>query len=486
MHQRAIVLYKLHKIILISLIFLASENIFTQTLTDTLKVANKPSDSADYFNGDTDLNLCKASYDGNAKAVLDLLNKGAKLDFYSDGRNALHYAILNGHLDVVQILVLNGADVNLPAEEGETPLIMSVRNGFDDITDFLCQKGALPDSCDDTRRTPLMFAVANGSFLLADMLLFYGANLSLKDFGGNDAFMLAVYTNQTDMASYLHIKGADINTLDLYNNTPLIVAAEKSYPEMIDSLLNWGANSLLKNKAGFSVLAMSIRSNSPDIVKSLIHIKIGVNENIRPGIKPRDLAKGKPSIDSLLRSAGGRRSAFPDYNEILIGFDFSSNFSDYMNDIHLGLFDPKFFTSVSLGFHARMAALKLYVPKSDQVWYQYRERRYFIWAGLDKQLTIIKSGNWTRYGLSLGLKAGYTFGNYRGSSTKAASEWLAVPSAQLFFAGRYTTFSIGYEYAKYPCFELSPGHLTATVRFHFPSRSEQVNYKNIYWIQTNQ
>jgi len=331
-----------------------------------------------------------------------------------------------------------------------------------------------------------MFAVANGSILLSDMLLFYGANLSLKDLGGNDAFMLASYSNQTTLASYLHMKGADINTRDFYNNTPLIVAAEKSYPEMIDSLLIWGANPLLKNNAGFTALAMSIRANSPVIVKSLIQNKIDVNEDIRPGIKPLDLAKGKPSIDSLIRSAGGRRSAFPDYKEILIGFDFSSNFSDYMNDIHVGLFDPKFFTSISLGFHARMTAMKLYVPISDQVWYQYRERRYFIWAGLDKQLTLINSGNWTRYGLSLGLKVGYTFGNFRGSSTNAAAEWLAVPSVQMFYSGRYTTFSMGYEYAKYPCFELSPGHLTATVRFHFPYRREDVNYKNIYWIQTNQ
>jgi len=156
-----------------------------------------------------------------------------------------------------------------------------------------------------------------------------------------------------------------------------------------------------------------------------------------------------------------------------------------MNNIHFGLFDPKFYTSLSLGFHARMASMKIYVPKSDLVWNQYRERRYFIYASFDKQLNLIRSGSKNRYGISFGVKAGYTFGNYRGSSSNAASAWLAVPSAQLFYSSRYTTFSMGYEYARYPCFELSPNHLTASIKFHFPTLREEVNYKNIYWIQTN-
>ena len=170
---------------------------------------------------------------------------------------------------------------------------------------------------------------------------------------------------------------------------------------------------------------------------------------------------------------------------MLIGFDFSSNFSDYMNNLHIGLYDPKYYTSISLGFHARMTAMKLYVPKSETIWYQYWERRYLIWAGIDKQLPIFRSVASDKSGLSIGLKGGYTFGNYRGSSVNAASKWMLIPSLQIFHSSRFTTVSIGYEYAKYPCFELSPNHLTASLKFHFPLRKESLNYKNIDWLQPN-
>jgi ankyrin repeat protein len=461
------------------------ENSTAQNENDSLITRKTVPDSIDYFTGDIDLNLCTAAYDGNSAAVLALLNKGANVDYSADGRTALHYAIFNGNLDITKILVLNGSDINRPADEGQTPLIMAVRNGRDEITDFLCQHGALIDSSDDNHRTALMFAIANGSFLLADLLLYYGANLYLKDFGGNDAFMLATYTNQPDLAAYLHSVGADINTRDSYNNTPLIVAAEKSYSEMIDSLIIWGADARLKNNTGNTALAKAINEGNLSNVTTLVNKFGTVNESIRPGIRPLDLAKSNPGIDSILRKAGAHRSLIPYYSEMLIGFDFASNFSDYMNNMHIGLYDPKKFTSISLGFHTRMAAMKLYVPKSDIVWYQYRERRYFIYAAIDKQIPVSCTGKWGKCGLAIGLKGGYTFGNYRGSSADAASEWLLVPSAQFFYSARNITISSGYEYAKYPCFELSPHHLTASIKFHFPFRKESTNYKSVFWIQTN-
>jgi ankyrin repeat protein len=469
----------------VALIVFHAENSTGQSVNDSISARTLTPDTTNYFSGDKDLNLCTAAYDGNDSAVLALLNMGASMNYYNDGLTALQYAILNDHLSIAKILILNGADINLISSEGETPLLLAVRNEHDEIADYLCQQGAAIDSTDYLHRTSLMFAVANGSFYLEDMLLYYGANPSLKDIDGNDALMIACYTNQPELASDLHKYGADVNTTDKEKNTPLIVAAEKSYNEIIDSLLLWGADPSKKNSFGYNALAKCVSANSPSTVKILLSKSTITNENIRPGIKPLDLAKNFPLIDSLLRSAGARHSIFPDYHEMLFGFDFSSNFSDYMNSVHVGLYDPKYLTSLRVGFHTRMAAMKLYVPVSETIWYQYWERRYFIWAGLDKLFPIFHSKNKTISGLSVGFKGGYTFGNYRGSSTDAAAEWLIVPAVQLFQSGRYHTISLGYEYAKYPCFELGPSHLTASLRFHFPLKKVTRNSKSIDWIQTN-
>ena len=55
----------------------------------------------------------------------------------SEGRNALIWASMKGHLDVVKFLVQNGADENVQSNEGETPLSVAFRNNHDDVVIFL-------------------------------------------------------------------------------------------------------------------------------------------------------------------------------------------------------------------------------------------------------------------------------------------------------------------------------------------------------------
>jgi hypothetical protein len=83
------------------------------------------------------------------------LNSGGSPDRY-------FYAAINaGSIDCVQLMIARGANVNLPGEEGMTPLMTSARvtyRGTIEITELLIKKGANVNARANKGSTALMYA----------------------------------------------------------------------------------------------------------------------------------------------------------------------------------------------------------------------------------------------------------------------------------------------------------------------------------------
>ena len=457
-----------------------------QTMADTLRTDQSPAlqDTNWYATGDMNLNLLMAADTDDIKAALYVLNRGANINAVTEeGATPLMYASQKGFLDMVKLLVLNGADVTACDYKGESALVAAAKFDREDIADFLVQQGAPIDSCSRDGETALMHAVAGGFNILTDMLLYYGANPLRRDQHGNDALMISAYQNFPDMASILLFNGANANCTDNDGNTPLMIAAQKGFDEMADTLLHWGANVENKNKNGYTALAMAIQNGNQDAVKLLLLNKARVNESIRPGVRPLDLVpKGNTAMDSLLRNSGASRSSFPDYSRLIIGGNLSFNFHDYSNGIFTGLYDSKYASTISVGFMSRISARSVLVMQDEINGHQYWERRYLLWAGIEKQFSLFRGKNDSRSGFFAGLKEGFSFGGYRGSNSHAESRWMLIPSAGVSRTGRVLNASLGYEYAPYPNYSLSPSRIVLSFGFHFPVRNESRNIKTINWL----
>ena len=102
------------------------------------------------------------------------------------GRTALHYAVLGGRWQVVQILVDHGADVNIADTlSGWTPLHYAAQKGHRVMVQLLLAGGADVHVMDtDCGATPLHYAARHGHPEVVQLLVDRGADVNYADDDG--------------------------------------------------------------------------------------------------------------------------------------------------------------------------------------------------------------------------------------------------------------------------------------------------------------
>ena len=97
-------------------------------------------------------------------------------DVDDQGTSALHWAALNGRMEVVKALLQQGAMLNQRSSDGQTPLHWAAIKGQLFAVDALCSAGAELDCLDKWGFSALMRGAQNGHTLLVLFLLRYAAN----------------------------------------------------------------------------------------------------------------------------------------------------------------------------------------------------------------------------------------------------------------------------------------------------------------------
>ncbi|NCD71294.1 ankyrin repeat domain-containing protein [Mucilaginibacter agri] len=135
-----------------------------------------------------EINLYEAAAVGKFDAVAYLVQTKPDMvnSFAPDGFTPLGLASFFGHLEVARYLVLKGADVNQPAQNGfnVAPIHSAVAGNYTDITKFLIDSGAKVNVVQQAGTTPLHSAAQNGNLDILIMLLEAGALVDVRMEGG--------------------------------------------------------------------------------------------------------------------------------------------------------------------------------------------------------------------------------------------------------------------------------------------------------------
>jgi len=84
-----------------------------------------------------------------------LLSRGADINAATpDGWTSLHTSVYNRKTRTVELLVAKGADVNVKNDDGETPLHWAARRGMKTLVEPLLEKGADVNAKDNNGKTP--------------------------------------------------------------------------------------------------------------------------------------------------------------------------------------------------------------------------------------------------------------------------------------------------------------------------------------------
>jgi ankyrin repeat protein len=131
-----------------------------------------------------------------------------------------------GRVDLIPLLVKNGADVNAYEARGFTPLILAAYNGQAAAVDALLAAGA--DACKPDAQqgnTAQMGVAFKGDDVIAARLLEQKCNVNARNKAGQTALMMAALFGRTTQISMLLKSGADATILDASGRSAAAVAA---------------------------------------------------------------------------------------------------------------------------------------------------------------------------------------------------------------------------------------------------------------------
>jgi ankyrin repeat protein len=218
------------------------------------------------------LALADAVRNDDATQMRELLAAGVDPDGYDAAGNApLHIAALQNNLQLIEILLDAGADIDRPRTgAGDTPLLEAVQHHRDDASLLLLARGADPTYA-AWRGPALRCAIQqNARPDIVDALIEHGAIENARDPSHVVAlFRVAARAGKSAMLRKLVAAGVPPDLASESGYTALMGAARKGHVEAARTLIELGASVNAREQSGKTALSEA-REHGHDEVVALL------------------------------------------------------------------------------------------------------------------------------------------------------------------------------------------------------------------------
>jgi len=213
----------------------------------------------------------------------EIINSGIDVNEKHRDSYLLNVACYRGDLELVQLLLKNGADVNVVAGDGATPLVWAGKGDkTGEIVSLLLQKGAKIDaenklgtSAFDNAARSYCSSKAPPSMEVLKILADHGADVDNPipegDAEGYTNLTAAIVWNKIELVKFLIDREADVNIAAADGNTPLMAACREGNLAIVKLLISAGANTEPVNNKSETALQLAEKNEHQEIVEYLNH-----------------------------------------------------------------------------------------------------------------------------------------------------------------------------------------------------------------------
>jgi ankyrin repeat protein len=248
--------------------------------------------------------LIQAIENGDLDEVKHLISEGVKVNYANDtySRTAIEKASEIGKLEIVRFLIESRANVNNYYERH--PLVVATSKNFVDISNLLIEAGADVNTNPNEDLTPLSNAVSSNSIGLVRKLVEAGADVNAWGDESNPALSLAGCDGYREIYEYLFPlvdpelreefilegfcmagtsfaggtssslngieflveMGGNINGKDSQGITPLMFLTKNNHIEPIKKMIELGADPHIAGKDGKTPFSIAIEEGWTEII----------------------------------------------------------------------------------------------------------------------------------------------------------------------------------------------------------------------------
>jgi len=252
--------------------------------------------------------LMVAANQGSWENIKLLMKAGMNIRARSTNhfRTALHYAVIKGRVEAVELLL--GAKAEIEAEDfkGLRPLCLAVHNRRNDVVRLLLSRGAKLNQVDDMGQIPLDVARQNGDDEIVRMLTNAGArgkdrkagaklhamlykedyqavgklinpktNLHYRNSARESVLAVAAFKGRAGIVEALLASGARPNAINIPGKQPLVAAASRKHDKVVRILLDAGADPDSTDASETPLLCRAADNSNLKLAKMLL--KAGAN-----------------------------------------------------------------------------------------------------------------------------------------------------------------------------------------------------------------
>ncbi|KAJ6238995.1 molting protein mlt-4 [Anaeramoeba flamelloides] len=230
------------------------------------------------FSGLNLLSLC--SINGNEKILnlllqneqIKLLNLINKMDHSQ--KSPLIYACENKHINILNILIRHGADINQLGTNGQSILHFASACSSDRCLKALLNLDTKIDLRDNSGHTALHCSCAAGSLKCIKLLIEAGCKVNVKDYFGSTPLHEAACINNSKIFDYLvNVGKADILVKDLNGSTPVHVAAISGSTQIMEWLIENNMPLTNIDEDGNIPLHLAVEADCIEIVELILSQK---------------------------------------------------------------------------------------------------------------------------------------------------------------------------------------------------------------------